>query len=409
MYIARTRSYHTHTHTRTHKMRALLCGVAAAGCLAVCDAKWAHEVPLHNAARPGMTFPLVGLGTGGYGMNASVRYPECWSDAAGCGANARKAMVSWLDMGGPRIDDAASYYHQVSSGDAIAATKVKREDFFYLTKVGPALPLGYNDTLSQIETMKKELQTTYVDCLLIHWPESGLEGSIKPTPSTDPACMLHKPSYNATECRLNTWRAVITAYESGFAKSIGVSNYEVRHLQEIKDAGLPMPTINQRPFNPHRHNSVKVFEYMKEHKIVFNGYSPLGTPDIAVGGSRGAHSFPSTVGTKTLLEEPIVKDLAAARGVTAGQILLAWSFTMGVPCNPRSMDEQHMRDNIAAQAMRLNAVEMEKMESIKVDWCDLDPHWYECATRNGVCPPQCCLTPPCKAGPDGSCCDAADM
>eukprot|EP01084_Bolivina_argentea_P228720 386228_1 len=149
--------------------------------------------PLHNAAVPGLTFPWVGLGTGGYGFNNSVSQPECWSELAGCGERAQKAIIEWLEVGGPRVDDANTYYHQNHTGFALRDTKVPREDFFYLTKVGPPNPLGYEDTMAQVATMKAVLHTRYVDALLIHWPQNGKQGSVAPIPSKDAACQTGKP------------------------------------------------------------------------------------------------------------------------------------------------------------------------------------------------------------------------
>lgn len=66
-------------------------------------------------------------------------------------------------------------------------------------------------------------------------------------PTVDPACDPAKPTYDAKQCRLNTWRALVEIFQSGRAKAIGVANYNSSHLQEIIDAGMPLPAINQIP------------------------------------------------------------------------------------------------------------------------------------------------------------------
>ena len=74
-------------------------------------------VPLSNAARPGLTMPMTGLGTGGYGHNDSApsSYPECWSDSAGCGAWVRNATTTYLQLAASlsstqvRLDNANTY------------------------------------------------------------------------------------------------------------------------------------------------------------------------------------------------------------------------------------------------------------------------------------------------------------
>ena len=365
---------------------------------------------LQNAADEGVHYPWVGLGTGGYGFNVSVPKPECWAETNGCGETAEKAIDLWLKLGGKRIDDADSYFHQNYTGKALAKTTVPRDQYFYLSKVGPSNSLGYNDTLMQVDAMLHQTGLTYADAILIHWPISGQQGSIAPKPSTDPFCQNDKPTYNEKNCRLSTWRALLKVWKDGKARAVGVSNFNVTHIQEIIDAGLPLPAINQRPYNPHRSGSSRdITEFCKKHNILFNGYSPLGTPDIVQnGGSRGAHPFPPSVGTPTLLEEPILRPIAKAHGITAAQVILAWHWAKGIPTNPRSVNSTHMTHNLESQSVVLTDDEVAQIDTLKEDWCDLDPTWYECAARNGICPPQCCTTPPCHAEADGSCCGSAD-
>jgi hypothetical protein len=65
----------------------------------------------------------------------------------------------------------------------------------------------------------------------------------------DVVCDMSQPaSYNATTCRLNTWRALVDLFNAGQARAIGVSNYNATHIQEIIDAGLPLPSVNQIPY-----------------------------------------------------------------------------------------------------------------------------------------------------------------
>eukprot|EP01063_Lacrimia_lanifica_P014164 TRINITY_DN20805_c0_g1_i1.p2 TRINITY_DN20805_c0_g1~~TRINITY_DN20805_c0_g1_i1.p2 ORF type:complete len:389 (+),score=157.14 TRINITY_DN20805_c0_g1_i1:36-1202(+) len=365
-------------------------------------------MPLHNAAAPGEAFPFLGLGMGGYGLDPKVKYPECWTEAC---RTAQKAIPAWLEAGGVRLDDANSYYHMNATGEGMRLSGKAREDIYLLSKVGPSLSLGYQDALEQVKTMKASYQTDYVDMLLIHWPESSQQGSIKPQPAMDEFCRLHTATYDEKKCRIETWRALVKVWDEGkgFARSIGVSNYNLTHLLDIKEAGLPLPSINQVPFNPHRKGSKALYAFCDEHKILVNGYSPFGTPDTAAGsGSRGAHTYPPTVGTPTLLAEPMLQELAAAKGATVAQVLLAWHFALGRPTNPRTMDPAHMAENLQFGKVHLTEEEMARISAIPEATCDLDPTWYECTPHNGFCGPQCCTTPPCKVGADGVCCAGAN-
>ena len=125
--------------------------------------------PLNNAAAAGLVYPAVGLGTGGYGLDPLRKYPQCWIEAIpGCGAHASAAVSAWLKMGGWRIDSADSYGNQKAIGKGIKESGVPREQVFITSKIGPSQALGYNDTLSQIKSIKAQLGVEYVDMLLVH-------------------------------------------------------------------------------------------------------------------------------------------------------------------------------------------------------------------------------------------------
>ena len=102
--------------------------------------------------------------------------------------------------------------------------------------------MGYEDTLSQFANLLQQMNTTYVDLLLNHWPTSPAY------PTVDQACDPTKnATYNAKTCRLNTWQAYVDLFNNGTAKAIGVANYAASDLQEIIDAGMPLPAVNQIP------------------------------------------------------------------------------------------------------------------------------------------------------------------
>ena len=184
-------------------------------------------VTLKNAAKPGLTFPITGLGTGGYGHDIKVGYggyPECWSDSAGCGAWTRNTTTAYLKLAASlsstqvRIDNANTYDDVDNIGLALADSGLPRDQIFLLTKTGSGQAMGYNDSITQFNDLIKAGGYTYVDAVLIHWPTSS-------APSTEPSCQTQNPSYNAKDCRLATWRAYVDIFNSGRALSIGVSNY----------------------------------------------------------------------------------------------------------------------------------------------------------------------------------------
>lgn len=321
----------------------------------------------------GVVMPAIGLGTGGYGSNPAVGYngyPECWQDSAGCGAFAKKAVSQWLALGGRRIDSANSYANLASVGAAMAESGVARGDIFLLTKVGPGFPLGYQDAMDQWAAIQSTMNITYADLLLIHWPtDDGIKGN-----STDPACNAGSGQYDPRACRISTWKALVAIWQAGGARAIGVSNYNSTHLQEIVDAGLPLPAVNQCPFNLYRSTTQEdTIQFCKAHGILFHGYSPLGALDF--------HSFPA--GTPGLaasqLSDPNVVRIAKRHGVTPAQVLLNWQWQLGVPTNPRTMNATHMADNLKAFDFVLGSAEVATLSAAAQDTCAVDPTWYECA------------------------------
>eukprot|EP01116_Phalansterium_solitarium_P023935 TRINITY_DN8613_c0_g1_i2.p1 TRINITY_DN8613_c0_g1~~TRINITY_DN8613_c0_g1_i2.p1 ORF type:complete len:435 (+),score=76.01 TRINITY_DN8613_c0_g1_i2:152-1306(+) len=332
-------------------------------------------VALKNTAAPGLTMPFVGLGTGGYNGDPRVGYggyPECWSDD--CGNYTTQAVFSWLaEAGGRRIDASNSYQNQRAVGQGMRLSGVPRSEIFLLQKVGPDRALGHDDTLEQFEEMKREMQVDYVDALLVHWPlPAPSAGNVahKEYPSSDPYCKPKTPTYDAKQCRLSTWKAMVRIFETGGAKAIGVSNYKVEHLQEIIDAGLPLPSINQCPFHIYRSAAQqRLVDVCRENDILFMGYSPLGVPDW--------WRFPEPMASNQLID-PEVKKIAAAHGKSPAQVLLNWQWQLGVPFHPRTQRLEHMRENLRVFDFKLGHDEVVTLSSRPQDFCKIDPRMYQC-------------------------------
>ena len=208
-----------------------------------------HHVPsirLYNAADPDLRMPVIGLGTGGYpSAKSPMASPEHWDEAAGF-----ENTLKWFNIGGARWDSAFLYE---SRGGVAAAllnvtndwTTTKREDIFITDKVGAFHNnMGFEDVLAQLNDTLELFNTEYVDLLLIHWPSWNGRNSIR---STDPFCNTNQnnPEYSASKCRQSTWRAMESAFKSGKARAIGVSNFEQRHLEDIFALKSEIPAVNQ--------------------------------------------------------------------------------------------------------------------------------------------------------------------
>lgn len=303
----------------------------------------AQRVTLQNAADPGVAMPVAGLGTGCAIGGCNI--------VPGSDMVAFNMTMSWLKLGGTRIDAADSYGCEPGIGLAVQRSGIGRKKVFLESKTGPgglAWPLGYNDTITQGKAIVANYSSTYVDLLLIHWPVNygpcKYHGPKPSIPTTDPLCDTALPSYDEKGCRLSTWRAMVELWKSGVATSIGVSNYNSTHIQEIIDAGLPLPAVNQVPFSPlngphHTCNHatpstetcLELIAFCEQHNILVNGYSPFGGA-----GQAGK-----------LLSDPRLKKIAAAHNTGTAQVVLAWQwFGHKVVVNPEATNPEYQKENM---------------------------------------------------------------
>jgi len=384
-------------------MARLSSALALAACSALASAAAAAaaaipavpSIVLKNTAQAGVSMPFIGLGTGGYSSKdiGDGAYPECWIGTGGatgggtgtCGGYVQKAVTAWLSAGGRRIDAANSYQDQVDVGQAmnayIASSGTPRSDIFLLSKIGPSHPLGGADAKAQFAGILNEMQVDYVDLLLIHWPwDSASKGNVtnNVTTSSVPLCNHTSALFDERLCRLDTWQGMLDIFATGQARAVGVSNFNVSHFEEIAAAGMPLPALTQNPFHLYRSaTQTDIINYANKNGITFLGYSPFGVPDYH------NYTFPGCPAANQL-EHAYVQQLGAKYGATPAQVLIQWQFQLGIPINPRSMNAQHMADNLNAYSLfaaagGLNQTEMDNLSSQPQDICDTNNTWYECA------------------------------
>jgi diketogulonate reductase-like aldo/keto reductase len=337
-------------------------------------------VPLQNAADANVVMPWSGAGSGGYTGNSTTfgTYPECWlgcsdpqcltPDPPGfksCAQFVDAAIAMYLQLHGPhaRIDNSDSYHSQMVVGRSLAASGRARSDVFFTSKVGPYLAMGGAEATEQFHGILQATGLSFVDLLLVHWPSCvpSEGGSACPNAtSSEPVCQVGGAAYDAAACRLDTWRALVAIWKSGGARAIGVSNYNASHLQEIKDAGLPLPAVNQIPYNIYSSSKQdETVAWCAAHNVLVNGYSPFGVPDHRT-------FFPPQ--SRTVFEDPVVVAIAAAHATSPAEVILAWHYQLGVVFNPRSMNAAHILENLGATAtpwwtINLSAAEMAQLSS----------------------------------------------
>lgn len=218
------------------------------------------------------------------------------------------------------IDTAAIYENEEGVGQAIhealKETNISREDLFITSKVWNS-DLGYESTLAAYETSLKKLGLDYLDLYLIHWP---VEGKYK-----------------------EAWRALETLYKEGKVKAIGVSNFQVHHLEDLlKDAEIK-PMINQVEYHP-RLTQEKVKAFCQQHNIQMEAWSPL---------MQGQ-----------LLDNPVLQTIADNHGKSIAQVILRWDLQNGIVTIPKSTKEHRIVENAAIFDFELTAEEMQQINEL---------------------------------------------
>ena len=248
----------------------------------------------------GNEIPVLGLGV--------------WQAAPG--KETRRAVGHALEIGYHLIDTASLYGNEQDVGAAVRESGIPREKIFVTTKLWNN-DHGYEAALRAFERSRQELGLDYVDLYLIHWPVPRL--------------------------RHESWKALLRLREEGRVRSIGVSNYTIRHLQELLPATPLPPSVNQVEFHPFLYQR-ELLEFGQSHGIQLEAYSPL---------ARGRR-----------LKDPVLLEIAARTARTPAQVLIRWSLQHGLVVIPKSVRPERIRENAAVFDFELKPKDMERLDSL---------------------------------------------
>ncbi len=218
---------------------------------------------------------------------------------------------------GYRLIDTASYYHNEEGvGQAVRESGIPREEIFVTSKVWNDQQ-GYDNTLKAFEDSLEKLGLDYLDLYLVHWPVTG---KFK-----------------------DTYRALEKIYEEGKVRAIGVSNFQVHHLEDLlKDCKIK-PVINQVEYHPHlTQEELKV--YCEKENIQLEAWAPL---------KRGG-----------VFDEPIIQELSEKYRKTPAQVILRWDVQHNVVTIPKSVKEQRIIENADIFDFSLTKEEVKQIDSL---------------------------------------------
>ncbi|XP_074507321.1 9,11-endoperoxide prostaglandin H2 reductase [Sebastes fasciatus] len=260
-------------------------------------------VPLSN----GLQIPILGLGTshqGGYSHDAIV--------------------YALTECGVRHIDTAKRYGCEEKLGEAIRESGVPRSDLWITNKLWQG-DYGYKAAKKACLDSRSQMGVEYFDLYLMHWPGS------------------EQPGCSNREMRAETWRALEDLNKEGLCRAIGVSNFMVHHLEELKEDCSIVPHVNQVEYHPFQQPN-PLIEFCRQEGIVFEGYSPLGKGEV--------------------LSDPTVLHIAEKYRRTPAQICIRWSIQNGVVTIPKSIRKERIQENCQVFGFQLEESDMAALGSL---------------------------------------------
>jgi 2,5-diketo-D-gluconate reductase A len=232
----------------------------------------------------------------------------------------KQAVTEALEAGYRLIDTAQGYRNEEGVGAAIAESDVPRDELFITTKLTNS-EQGYDTTLAAFDGSMDKLGIDVLDLFLIHWPQPMFDQYVE------------------------TWRAFEKLLADGRVRSIGVSNFEIPHLQRLLAETDVTPAVNQIELHP-EFPQEDLREFHQQHGIVTESWGPLG---------QG----------KGLLENPQIVEVAQRKDRTPAQIVLRWHVQLGCVVIPKSVNPDRIRENINIFDFELDDADMAEISKVR--------------------------------------------
>lgn len=235
------------------------------------------------------------------------------------GEDVIQAVKAAIKNGYRSIDTASFYKNEEGVGQAIKESGVPREELFITTKLWNS-DQGYENTLKAFEISLNKLGLDYLDLYLIHWPG--------------------KDKYK------ETWKAFEKLYKEGRVRAIGVSNFQIHHLEDLISSAEIKPMVNQVECHPHL-TQKDLYSYCKKEGIQLEAWSPL---------KQGK-----------LLNDSTLSEIAQKYNKSVAQIILRWDLQNGVVIIPKSIKEHRIMENANIFDFELALEDMQKIDGLNQD------------------------------------------
>ena len=240
------------------------------------------------------------------------------------------AVEAALAVGYRHIDTAAAYGNECEVGEGIRRSGLPREQVFIETKVWVS-DYGYEETLHAFDKAAGKLGVDQLDLLI-----------------------LHQPAPDRFELTLAAYKALETLLSDGKVRAIGVSNFMRNHLDRLLAEASVVPAVNQIELHPYL-TQPDVQAADAEHGILTQAWSPIG----------GITFYPGYGDQRiSVMDDPLLQELAAAHGKTAAQIMLRWHLQQGRSAIPKSTNPARIAENFDVFDFELTADESARIDGL---------------------------------------------
>ncbi|CAM6095770.1 unnamed protein product [Calypogeia fissa] len=280
----------------------------------------------------GALMPAVAVGTSAKGLSPG---------------QVKQYVLKALETGYRSVDTAKAYGTEASVGaalqEAFSAGLVKRKEVFVTTKIWCA-DMHPPSIIPAIENSLKELKLDYVDLMMVHWPLRLREGS---NPQT-----LQEEVWLPLDL-VGCWKELEKAVEIGLAKAIGASNFSTMLLKEIEPHSKIVPAVIQMEMHPGC-EVTKLRVYCTQKGIHVTAWAPLGSPGYGTNWASNA-----------VLENSVLKEIAAKHAKSVAQVALRWVLDKGVGVTVKSSNQERQAQNLDVFDWTLHPEEHEQIKAIK--------------------------------------------
>lgn len=259
----------------------------------------------------GVKMPMLG-----YGVFQVRDHEQC-----------RQVVKDAISVGYRLIDTAQSYMNQKAVGEAIRESGVAREEIFLTTKIW-IQDNSYEKCRKAVDLALSELDTDYIDLLLLHQPMGDYYGA---------------------------WRALEEAYEAGKVRAIGMANCYPQIIADMCETVRIRPMVNQVEMHPFFQQQLNV-DTMDSYGVVPEAWGPFNE------------------GKRNFFTDPILTEIGAKYGKSAAQVSLRWNIQRGVVVIPKSVHKNRMEQNFDVFDFELSAEDMEKIKTMDIGHSEIIDH-----------------------------------